>query len=47
MVRTVLLGVHITAGTIGLLLGPLALAVPKRVGCGIPDSVSPTRAPSR
>jgi hypothetical protein len=32
MVHTVLLGVHITAGTIGLLLGPLALAVPKRVG---------------
>lgn len=32
MVHTVLLGVHITAGTIGLLLGPLALAVPKRAG---------------
>ena len=42
MLHTVLLGVHITAGTIGLLLGPLALAVPKRAG-GIPDSVSPTR----
>ncbi len=32
MVHTILLGVHITAGTIGLLLGPLALAVPKRAG---------------
>ncbi len=32
MVHTVLLGVHISAGTIGLLLGPLALVVPKRVG---------------
>ncbi len=31
MVHTVLLGVH-AAGSIGLLLGPLALAVPKRAG---------------
>jgi len=32
MLHTIFLGVHITAGTIGLLLGPLALTVPKRAG---------------
>ncbi len=32
MLHTVLLGVHIAAGTSGLLLGPLALAVPQRAG---------------
>lgn len=32
MVHTILLAAHITAGTVGLLLGPLALAVPKRAG---------------
>ncbi len=32
MVHSVLLGVHVAAGTIGLLLGPLALAAPKRAG---------------
>jgi len=32
VLHTVLLGVHITAGAIGLLLGPLALAAPKSAG---------------
>ncbi len=30
MLHTVLLGVHVSAGTIGLLLGPLALAAPRQ-----------------
>jgi hypothetical protein len=32
VLHTVLLAGHVTAGTLGLLLGPLALAVPKRAG---------------
>lgn len=32
MVHAVLLGVHVVAGVTGLLLGPVALAVPKRAG---------------
>jgi len=32
MLHAVLLSVHVTAGNIGLLIGPLALAVPKRPG---------------
>ncbi len=32
MLHAILLSVHITAGTTGLLLGPLALAVSKRAG---------------
>jgi len=30
MLHTVLLGVHVSAGTIGLLLGPFALAAPRQ-----------------
>lgn len=32
MVHTILLGAHIAAGTVGLALGPVAMAVPKRRG---------------
>ena len=32
MLHTVLLGAHVAAGTVGLLLGPLALAAAKRPG---------------
>jgi len=32
MLQTVLLGVHVTAGTVGLLLGPVALAAAKQAG---------------
>lgn len=32
MLHAVLLTAHVAAGTVGLLLGPLALAVPKRAG---------------
>ncbi len=32
MLHTVLLSVHVTAGAVGLMLGPLAMAVPKRAG---------------
>lgn len=32
MLHMILLGVHITAGTVGLLLGPVALRAPKQAG---------------